>query len=61
MISQFKQDLKQSTQPTAIELHTEQSDTINWDSLIYVEEKQTFTNYQQSQQRTISKLINYSS
>jgi len=59
MISQFKQDLKQSTQPTAIELHTEQSDRINWDSLIYVEEKQTFTNYQQPQQQTTSKLIIY--
>ena len=61
MINQFNQDLKQSTQPITIELHTEQSDKINWDSLIYVEEKQTFTNYQQPQQRTISKFINYSS
>ncbi len=61
MIKQFKQDLKQSTQPITIELHTEQSDKINWDSLIYVEEKQTFTNHQQQQQRTISKFINYSS
>jgi len=40
MISQFKQDLKQSTQPTTIVLRTEKSDGINWESLIYVEEKQ---------------------
>jgi chromosome segregation ATPase len=40
MINQFKQDLKQSAQPTTIVLHTEQSDGINWESLIYVEEKQ---------------------
>jgi hypothetical protein len=59
MINQFNQDLKQSTQPITIELHTEQSDKINWDSLIYVEEKQTFTNYQQPQQQTTSKLMNY--
>jgi len=50
MISQFKQDLRQSNQPTTIQLHTEQSDGINWDSLIYVEEKQTFTNNPQRQQ-----------
>ncbi len=40
MISQFKQDLKQSTQPITIVLRTEKSDAINWESLIYVEEKQ---------------------
>jgi septal ring factor EnvC (AmiA/AmiB activator) len=40
MISQFKQDLKQSTQSTTIVLRTEKSDAINWESLIYVEEKQ---------------------
>ena len=39
MITQFKQDLRQSTQPTTIVLHTEQSDAVNWESLIYVEEK----------------------
>jgi hypothetical protein len=47
MISQFKQDLRESVQPVIIELHTEPSDVINWDSLIHVEEKQTFTNNQQ--------------
>jgi hypothetical protein len=41
MISQFKLDLKQSTQPTTVVLHTEQSDNINWESLIYVEEKKS--------------------
>jgi hypothetical protein len=55
MISQFKQGLKQSTQPTTIKVHTEQSDGINWDSLIYVEEKQTRTNNQQRQQQATSK------
>ena len=37
-INQFKLDVKQSTQPTTIQLHTEQSDQINWATLIYVEE-----------------------
>jgi len=37
-INQFKLDVKQSTQPTTIQLHTEQSDQINWGTLIYVEE-----------------------
>jgi hypothetical protein len=55
MISQFKQGLKQSTQPTTIKVHTEQSDGINWDSLIYVEEKQTTTYNQQRQQQATSK------
>jgi predicted double-glycine peptidase len=59
MISQFKQDLRQSTQPTTIKVHTEQSDGINWDSLIYVEEKETPTNNQQRQQQTGSKLNSY--
>jgi hypothetical protein len=58
MIDQFKQDLTQSAQPTAIEVHTEQSDRINWDSLIYVKEKQTFTNNQQPQQAA-SKFNSY--
>ena len=58
-IHQFKQDLKQSTQPTRIELHTEQSDLINWDSLIYVEEKQTITSYRSQQQLITGKLINH--
>lgn len=40
MINKFKEDLKQSTQPTKIELHTEQSNAINWSRLIYVKEKQ---------------------
>ena len=38
MINQFKLDIKQSTQPTTIKLHTEQSNQIVWESLIYVEE-----------------------
>jgi hypothetical protein len=58
MITQFKQDLRQSTQPTAIVLHTEQSDEINWETLIYVEEMQAFTN-KQWQETVISKLMSY--
>jgi len=58
MIKKFKEDLKQSTQPTTIEIHTEESDKINWDSLIYVEEKQTFVKSQPRQQ-TASKFNNY--
>lgn len=42
-INEFKQDLKHSTQPTTIELHAQGSDNINWNSLIYVEEKQTYS------------------
>ncbi len=44
MISRFKQDLTQSAQPTTNVLHTEQSDEINWESLIYVDENRVFTN-----------------
>jgi septal ring factor EnvC (AmiA/AmiB activator) len=50
MISQFKKDLRQSTQPTTIVLHTEQSDEINWETLIYVEEMQA---------TVIGKLMSY--
>ena len=39
MIKKFKQDLEQTKQPTTIILHTEQADKINWDTLMYVEEK----------------------
>jgi uncharacterized phage infection (PIP) family protein YhgE len=56
MINQFKQDLKQATQPTTIVLHTEQSDEINWESLIYVDEKQAFNN-KRRQTTVIGKLM----
>jgi hypothetical protein len=59
MINQFKQDLRQSTQPATIEFRTEQSDMIDWDSLIYVEEKQTSTADQERQQQATSKLMSY--
>jgi archaellum component FlaC len=49
MIKQFKQDLRQSTQPTAIKLITEQSDRIDWDRLIYVAEEQTYATTQPRQ------------
>lgn len=38
MISQYEKNLREENQPTTIKLNTEQSDAINWDSLIYVEE-----------------------
>ncbi len=40
MIGQFKQGLKDSTQPNKIVLHTEQSNGINWERLIFVEAQQ---------------------
>jgi chromosome segregation ATPase len=40
MIDQFKEDLRQLTQPTRIKLHTDESNGINWNRLIYVEEEQ---------------------
>ena len=39
MINQFKQDWQQSTSSTTILLHTEQSDKIKWETLIYVGEQ----------------------
>jgi chromosome segregation ATPase len=59
MISQFKQDLRRLTQPTTIKLHTEQSNKIEWDRLIYVVEEQTYTNNPQRRQESTSKLIKY--
>jgi len=47
MIGQFKQDLRQLTQPTIIKLHTEQSNEINWDRIIYIEGKQIYIDDQQ--------------
>ncbi len=41
-IQQLNQDLNSLIQPPAIELHTEQSDQIAWDNLIYVENKSTY-------------------
>ncbi|UJR23264.1 hypothetical protein I4U23_026284 [Adineta vaga] len=38
-INDFKTALRQSTQPATIKLHTEQSNKIDWQRLIYVEEQ----------------------
>ena len=54
MISQFKQDLTQSTGPISIKLYKEKSDAMDWNQLIYVREEQTYTNVQQ--QQTTGKL-----
>jgi hypothetical protein len=50
MISQFKQDLKDSTQTNKIVLRTEQSNMISWEKLIFVEAQQAIIT---------SKLIRY--
>jgi hypothetical protein len=51
MISQFKKDLRQSAQAPTIVLHTEKSDGINWESLLYVEERQATV--------VVGKLVNF--
>jgi hypothetical protein len=57
-ISQFKQELIQLTESTAIKLHTEESNEIKWHLLIYVEEEQTYTDNQQEQPQVLpSKLV----
>jgi hypothetical protein len=56
MIEQFHQDLKQSVQPTTIELRTEKSDGIDWNRVIYIEEKRFQTVNQQQQPRAAGKL-----
>ena len=43
MIKKFQRDLDQSTQSMTIVLHTERSDSIDWGSLIYVEERTAST------------------
>ena len=57
MINQLKQDLRQSTQPTSIILHTEQSDGIDWVRFIYVEEIQTNADNREQQHQTTRKFI----
>jgi chromosome segregation ATPase len=62
MIEQFHQDIKQPIQPTTIEFYTEQSDKIDWNRLIYVEEKRVHTANQQQQlqqQKAAGKLVRY--
>lgn len=56
MITQFRLDINQSTQPVTIQLHTEQSEKVNWDSLIYVEELRT-RNKPQRQPPTTRKFL----
>ena len=56
-IQQFKQDIKQSTRPINILLHTDQSDKIQWESLIYIEEKQMSVNDPRQPLNTGKKMI----
>jgi len=57
MINQFKLDIKQSTQPTTIKLHTKQSDQIVWKSLIYVEEMRQQRIVMFSKYRFLTKIL----
>jgi hypothetical protein len=59
MIEQFHYDLKQSVQQTNIELHTEQSDGIDWNQVIYVEEERARAVNQQRQPQTRGKPVCY--
>jgi chromosome segregation ATPase len=59
-IRQFHQDLTQLTQPVTIELNTKESDRIQWNRLIYVQEKSTIAGRQQPQtQATGTFLTSY--
>jgi len=51
MIHEFNYELKHLTKPVTVELHTELSDQIVWNQLIYVKEKSTYTGIQQRQQQ----------
>lgn len=55
MIDRFYQDLQQITQSPVIELHMEQSDRIEWNRLIYVDEKTNNTQYQQRREQAPRK------
>jgi chromosome segregation ATPase len=50
MIRQLNQDLKQLAQPPTIVLHTEQTNQVVWNCLIYVEQKSINTEKQTQQQ-----------
>lgn len=55
MVEQFGQELKKLSHPSTIELHTEESDRIEWSRLIYIEVKPSNTIYQsQEQQRKLT-------
>jgi uncharacterized phage infection (PIP) family protein YhgE len=59
MIQQFHQDLKQLVQPTTIELHTEQSDRIDWNRVIYVEEKRARAANQHPHPQATGKVVRH--
>jgi hypothetical protein len=59
MIEQLHHDLKQSVQPTTIELHKEQSDGIDWNRVIYVEEQRDRAVNQQRQPEATGKLVQH--
>ena len=51
MIQQFKQELRQSTQPTTLKFNKEQSDRIDWNHIVFVEKEQI------QQRETPSKFV----
>jgi chromosome segregation ATPase len=57
-IQQLNQDLQKLSEASAIEVRTEQSKQIAWDSLIYVEEKVAYDTKQQYKQRVMGESIN---
>ena len=58
MIHEFNYELKHLTKPVMVELHTELSDKILWNQLIYAEERSTHIRTQQRQQQGKGKMIN---
>lgn len=51
LLQQLNHDLKHWHQPTTIEIHTEQTNKIEWNRLIYPEEKSAYPAMQQKQQQ----------
>ena len=49
-IAQFKLDLEDTVRPAAIKVHTELSETIDWENMIYVDQEQTLAKTQQQRQ-----------
>jgi hypothetical protein len=57
MIQDLNQDLKQLVHPPSVELRTEQSNQVDWNRLIYVEQKASHTEDQEQPKRTTGLLI----
>ena len=57
LIDQFYHDLKQWNQPSTIEIHTEWTHRLEWNRLLYVEDKSTYGNLHNRQQQISSESI----